>query len=220
MRSGAPLARWTLLLALLVVLRPAPGAAQEIAGMAVGPEGEPLAGVPVVLHRVGEGGGAFVATDTAGPDGTFHFAIESPDSAIYFAVVRYEGRMYVGPAAQAGAEPVTGYVLRVEPAAEAGAVGAALSGRAPAMPPARPASRTGDAASNDIGAIVLVALLGLSTATAFLVAAPRYRRRRTREALVEIAGIDRRLDDPEFDGDRADLRQRRDALREQLAPRP
>ncbi|NIQ56401.1 MAG: hypothetical protein GWN85_23900, partial [Gemmatimonadetes bacterium] len=58
--------------------------AQELAGVALGPDGEPLAGVPVVLHRVGGGSGAFVATDTTTEEGGFQFALAA-DSAVYFA---------------------------------------------------------------------------------------------------------------------------------------
>jgi hypothetical protein len=206
---------WPALPLVLLVATAAPGGGQQVAGLAVGPDGQGLVGIPVVLHRVGGGTGALVATDTSGPDGTFHFEIATPDSAVYFAAVRYEGRLYVGPAIQAGADPVTGYILRVEPRSEAGAVGAALSRGAA---PARPAAQTRDAGS-DLGAFLLVGLLALAAATAFIVAAPRYRERRTRETLVELAGIENRLDDPDGEPDREALQSRRDSLRERLAPR-
>lgn len=210
-------ARTALPLVLLVVGAATPAAGQRIVGMAVGPDGEALAGVPVVLHRVGGGTGALVATDTSGPDGTFRFQIATPDSAIYFAAVRYEGQLYVGPAIEAGADSVTGYVLRVEPGSEAGAVGSALSRAAPR---ARPAAQTRASPDSDFGAFLLVGLLALAAAVMFMVAAPRYRERRTREALIELAGIENRLDDAGPDDDTEDLRSRRDSLREQLAPRP
>ena len=216
-RRATPLARTVAVLALLGAA--APAASQEIAGMAVGPEGQPLVGTPVVLHRVGGEGGAFVATDTTAENGTFRFGIEPPDSAIYFAAIRYEGRLYVGPAARAGMEPVTGYVLRVEPGTEVGAFGTGIAG--PATPAAVSAVSTRAAGSNDTGAVLLVALLALSTVAVFIVAAPRYRRRRTREALVEVATVENRLagGEPGDPAERGELEARRDALRELLAPR-
>ncbi|HSH44877.1 MAG TPA: hypothetical protein VK966_03420, partial [Longimicrobiales bacterium] len=62
----------------------------------------------------------------------------------------------------------------------------------------------------------LVALLALVVAGIYLATAPGYRRRRQREALMELAGIEDRLaagsDDPDRD------QRRRQALRRQLAP--
>jgi hypothetical protein len=195
-----------------------PAAGQALDGVALGPDGSALDGVPVVLHRVGGGGGAFVATETTDPEGRFRFLLESADSAVYFAALRYEGRMYIGPAVQGGgAEPITDYLLRVEPGAEAGAVASALSGNAPTPPAALPAGR-GAADSSDTGALLLVGLLALTAAAIFLLAAPRYRRQRTRDALIELAELENRLagDDVE---DRARLEAERDRQRERLAPR-
>ncbi|MGK7311080.1 MAG: hypothetical protein ACN0LA_02480 [Candidatus Longimicrobiales bacterium M2_2A_002] len=217
-----PLRTVLVLAAVLAALATASTAsAQEIAGVALGPDGEPLVGAAVVLHRVGTGGGAVAGRDTTGPNGEFSFPLATSDSSVYFAAVRYQERLYVGPAAEGGGEPVTGYVLQVGPESEIGAVGAALGGAA-GPPPARARpSRATRQTDSDTGALLLVALLAVSAAAAFIFTAPRYRRRRTREAVIEVAGIENRLADPgeALDAEeRERLEARRDQLKEQLAP--
>lgn len=200
-----------------LVLPTGPLVAQELSGVALDPEGGPLADVPVVLHRVGTGGGALVGTDTTGPAGEFRFQLPARDSSVYFAALRYEGSLYIGPATRAGEEPLTGYLLQVGPDAEVGAVATALAD--PGAPPPATA-RPVPAQSTDAGAIWLVTVLAVSAAAVFLYTAPRYRRRRTREALVEVAGIENELDTVELSaGERRRLEERRDRLKEQLAPR-
>ncbi|MFW5950571.1 MAG: hypothetical protein ACOCVZ_00495 [Gemmatimonadota bacterium] len=207
-----------LLLAGLVLLGPGSVHAQELTGVALGPDGRPLTDTPVALHRVDGGGGAFVATDTTTADGGFRFPLETQDSATYFAAVRFEGRMYIGPGVQAGAEPATGYILRVSPESEAGAVAGALSGAAPPPPPARAAPRTGQA-SSDTGAFLLVGLLALGAAAVFFVAAPRYRERRTLDGVIELARIENELAETDSAEQREWLQSARARLRKQLAPR-
>jgi hypothetical protein len=207
------------LAALSLASLPTRGAAQELTGVALGPDGQGLADFPVVLHRVGGGGGGFVATDTTDPEGGFRFALESADTAIYFAALRYDGRMYIGPALEAGGEPVSGYILQVEPGSEAGAVASALSGPGPAPAPARPAAAPSAIGGSDTGALLLVGFLALAAVGAFLFTAPRYRERRTREAVIELAATENALargPDPE---DAEHLEATRDRLRNQLAPR-
>ena len=215
-----------LLLALTAAALAAPAAAtaQEIAGVAVDAAGQPLAEVPVALHRVGGGGGASVAAATTDADGRFRFTIEALDSAVYFVAMRHDGRMYIGPPARGGAERVSGYVLRAAPEAEAGAVASALSGEAggplpPDHPPLGAAQGPGPGApGGDTGAAWLVVVLAVVVAAVFVTTAPGYRRRRRREMVMELARIENRLAaaGPETDS-AADLR-RRDALRERLAP--
>lgn len=212
--------------AILLAGQPADAVAQGLSGVALDPEGAPLVGVPVLLHRVDAAGGAMAGTDTTGPDGAFGFRLESADSALYFAALRYEGQLYVGPGTPAGSEPVTDYVLQVSPSTEVGAVGAAMTGPpgggAGAPAPARPARTTRSGGSSDAGAIWLVALLALAAAAAFIYTAPRYRRSRTRDALMELAGIENRLAQPSSAlsaGEREELEERHARLKEQLAPR-
>lgn len=192
--------------------------AQELTGVALGPDGEPLTDHVVVLHRVGGGGGAFVATDTTGARGEFSFPLPAEDPALYFAALRYDGRMYIGPAAEGGGEPVAGYVLSVDPGSEAGAVASALSSQSARPTPARASAQVGAPASSDAGAFLLVGLLALTAAGIFIVAAPRYRRQRTRDALIELARIENALAAPDVQ-ERARLEADRDRHREWLAPR-
>lgn len=205
-------------LALALALVAAPAVAQEVTGVALGPDGEPLVGVTVVLHGVGAGGGAMAGTDTTGAQGEFSFDLPDGDTNVYFAALRYEGSLYVGPAIEPGTGPVTGYVLQVEPTAEVGAVGAALS-NATSPPPAQPRPASGS--SSDTGALLLVAALALTAAAVFVFTAPRYRERRTRESVMEVARIENQLAeasqelDPE---ERQRLEARRDQLKEQLSP--
>lgn len=210
--------------ALSVLLLPASAASQEVHGVALDPRGEPLTGVVVALHRIGDTGpGANVASVTTDADGRFHFEIETPDSAVYFAAMRYGDRMYIGPPAMAGVERVEDYVLAADPAAEAGAVAGALSGQGAGgmfpgqavgqAPPPSPASRDGGQAI-----LLVVGLVALMAAALFLVTTPRYRRRRTRDALVELATLENRLADGSSAQDQTEMALRRDQLRERLAP--
>lgn len=216
-------------LVLATCVLPAVATAQEVAGVALGPHGEPLADVVVALHRVGEvGGGAHVASVTTDTDGRFHFDVQVPDSALYFAAMRYTDRMYIGPPAMGGVERVTDYVLAVDPAAEAGAVASALSGQiggsggtggTAAMGAAMPrGAASASAAGGDERALWLVALIALTAAGLFITTAPRYRRRRTRDALIEVATVENRLAGDPSDQERQELLRRRHRLRERLAP--
>jgi hypothetical protein len=196
-----------------------PGIGQELTGVALGPDGQPLERTPVALHRVGQGAGAFIATDTTDADGAFGFELEA-DSAVYFAAARFEGRMYIGPAVQAGTAVVRDYVLQIDPANEAGAVASAIG---PRQPPARPATPPGQGApggSSDEGALLLVGLLALGAAGAFFFAAPRYRQRQTRDSLIELAAVENALADGPDADERPRLEADRDRLRDRLAPRP
>lgn len=207
----------TVLIALLLsaAVHAVPAAAQELTGVAIGPDGQPISGAPVALHRVGGGSGAFVGSDTTGPEGEFRFELQ-PDSAVYFAALRYSGRMYIGPTVRPGTVPIADYVLRVDPANEAGAVASGMAGQAQAPPPRTSAPP----ADSDAGALLLVGLLALAAAAAFFFAAPRYRHRRTREALIELAALENALADATEEDDTARLRADRDRLRASLAPRP
>jgi hypothetical protein len=174
----------------------------------------------VVLHRVGMAGGALAGTDTTDAEGAFRFPLEAPDSALYFAAVRYGESLYIGPVTGAGGAGISEYVLQVSPGSEVGAVGAALGNPGPPPAAARPAQAARQSGS-DAGALWLVGLLALTAAAVFVYTAPRYRRRRTRDAVIEVAGIENRLADPSgalSPEDRERLQERRDRLKEQLAP--
>jgi hypothetical protein len=219
-----PALRVVPLVALLALL-PLAGAtaAQEVRGVALDPQGQPLPGVVVALHRVGDmGAGANVASETTDEAGRFHFRVEEPDSALYFAAMRYGGSMYIGPPAMAGVQRVDDYVLVADPSAEAGAVASALArepgmgagGMGGAAQAARPAA---GGQGTDV-ALAVVGLLALVAAGLFLTTAPRYRRRRTRDTLLEVATVENRLAEGPDPDEREDLERRRDQLRRRLAP--
>jgi hypothetical protein len=194
--------------------------AQEVRGVAVGPGGEPLPGVVVALHRIGDmGAGANVASTTTDQDGRFEFQVATPDSALYFAAMRYGEALYIGPPAMAGAERVTGYVLAADPSAEAGAVASALSRPPGALPATGAQPRAAPPRQGGGGpALWIAALLALAAAAVFITTAPRYRRRRTREALVELATLENALAAGSPAADQTEIVRRRDQLRERLAP--
>jgi hypothetical protein len=209
-----------------LVAVPGPSAGQEVRGVALDPDGDPLPGVVVALHRIGDmGSGANVASVTTDEAGRFRFEVEVADSALYFAAMRYADAMYIGPPAMAGVERVEDYILRAEPSAEAGAVASALS-RQPGMGtgggmPGVAAQAPGVGPTGQGGAdlaLIVVALLALAAAGLFITTAPRYRRRRTRDTLVEVATLDNRLAEGALPEERAELERRRDQLRSRLAP--
>ncbi len=207
--------------ALGLLLGPAMAGAQELSGVALGPDRQPLADHTVILHRVGAGGGATAGSDTTNAVGEFSFTLDGDAQSAYFAALRYDGELYIGPAAD-GSQSITDYVLEVNPAAAIGNVGGVSRGGAlpPAQPPRQTAPGGGSMGSSDAGALWLVALLALGAAAVFVLTAPRYRRRRTRDAVIEVASIENRLAADELsEEERGRLQTRHDRLKEQLAPR-
>jgi hypothetical protein len=171
----------------------------------------------VLLHRVNEAGGALAATDTTDAAGRCDFELDGNDQSAYFAALRFEDEIYMGPPVQGG-QTITDYVLEVSPSSSISAVtGAMGGGMPPAQNPTRPPASGG---SSDVGALWLVGLLAIGAAAAFVLTAPRYRRRRTREALVELGTLESRLvgDEELSDSERQRLAARRARLKEQLAP--
>lgn len=212
--------------AMTVLATPGPSAGQEVRGVALDPHGNPIPGVVVALHRIGDmGSGANVASVTTDEAGRFRFAVEAADSALYFAAMRYADAMYIGPPAMAGVERVEDYVLIADPSAEAGAVASALS-RQPGMgigggmaggAAQPPGSGTTGQGRADL-ALIAVALLALAAASLFITTAPRYRRQRSRDTLIEIATLENRLAEDPLPEERAELERRRDQARSRLAP--
>lgn len=212
MTSRGPLTGLLLLLGLA-----APAAAQHISGLALGPDGGPLPNVPVALHRVGGSANASVATRTTDARGRFTFEIEVADSAVYFAAIRHEGRLYIGPPVRGGSGRVSEYEIRAEPSYEAGAVASALSRSVPGVGGMQRLPRGGSGTGSAAVAGVL-GLLALAMVVTFLAVAPGYRRKRRRELVLELASIENRLADADRTPE-AGLEQRRQQLRERLEPR-
>ncbi len=212
------------LLIAAAVLWASPAAAQHLAGIARGPDGEPLPDVTVAIHKVGAGGGEAVATGSTAADGTFRFDIPMADSALYFGAIRYNGSMYLGPGVRGGQGPVDDYIIQVGPDAEAGAVASALSGGGIAgdagsgagMPAA--GGRAPISANGAAGAALLVAFLAMATAGIFVAAAPGYRRRRTRDELIEIARLQTGLESAEAGPEKEAMERKIRALKERLLP--
>jgi hypothetical protein len=81
----------------LLMLLPAPLAAQWVTGRVVRPEGGdsvPVPGIRVVLHQVGAGEQGPVDSTPSGPDGGFRFALVRDTSTLYLLSARYEGIEY------------------------------------------------------------------------------------------------------------------------------
>jgi hypothetical protein len=221
----APLA--TIALALLV---PCVGLGQEperrIDGVVVGADGESVAGLAVMLHRMGDAGGALLATDTTSAEGRFSFTIPDDEpGALHFAAASAEGALFVGPVLAPGAEVPDPYTIALRPGIDAGSVvledGSVLPpdafGSAPTPAPATaPAPEDPrPAALAMLGTLALLLALGLHWRDGA-------RRSAFRRAIVELAELDA--------GDAAGARvprgldpeERRDELRERahaLRPR-
>ena len=199
---------------LLALLLPAVRVdAQVVSGVALDSAGRPVPDIAVALHRVGGTSAMSVATDVTDADGRFRFEVQAVDSAVYFAAMRLGESLYIGAPVRAGVERVEDYRLQAGPSTEAGAVASALAGAAPPRLP-------GQAPPPDpgAGAAWIVLFLAVGAATAFVLAAPAYRRRKRRDLLIELAMVENSLDDPAFQGERDALAERSASLREQLSP--
>jgi hypothetical protein len=103
----------------LVMLAPATALrAQEhaLGGRVVGPDGDPLAGQPVILHRVAAGSGATIAADTTDADGRFLLRFEAGatgDDAAYFVAARWQGELYIGPPFRTPIDTTADYTMQV-----------------------------------------------------------------------------------------------------------
>ena len=159
---------WTGLLAIAGGLVPfaAPAAAQQqqLTGQVLDAEERPVAGLEVVLHRVTEGGGTIVASDTSDTEGAFTLRSgDDPPDAVYFVAARYEGQLHIGSMLRAPF-PAGEYVLRVggDPVT------------APVETPVRPVAGSRRPA---IALMVMVGLLGLGVFGFVRAARPSARRR-------------------------------------------
>lgn len=117
MRRTASLRQWTGLLAIVggLVRFAAPAAAQTLTlpGEVLDPAGQPVAGLEVFLHRVTQGGGLTVATDTTDANGAFELRADSDTAqAVYFVAARYQEQVHIGPMLRAPF-PDGDYVLRL-----------------------------------------------------------------------------------------------------------
>ncbi len=89
-----------LAVASLLLLAPAVSAQDvSITGRVIGPAAEPIAGQPVLLHRVTDEGGALLSQSTTDDEGRFTLraAPKAPGTGVYFVAVRYRDQLHIGP---------------------------------------------------------------------------------------------------------------------------
>lgn len=155
------------------------------AGRVLGPDGTPLPGQDVVLHRVDAAGGATIAETVSDADGAFSMtaAATADTSAVFFVAARHAGELYIGPPFKPGMPGTMDQQIQVGvPGMSASAMLAQDGGTA--LPPTgtRPVtSRT--------WLLLLVPLLGVA-AVALSVIIPRRRIPEDRALLIRVARLD------------------------------
>jgi hypothetical protein len=186
--------RLAVAVACTTVLLPAgPAVGQQgeimVAGMAVGPDNEPLAGQRVVLHRVDAGGGATIAEAETDPDGSFVMSAPATadTSALYFVAARYEGELYIGPPFRADQASAADQLIQVGvPGMSATALlEDAQGGFGAAMPSGRPAT-----ARNWL--LLIIPLVGVAGVALFMLV-PRSSIPEDRRLLIQVAELDERM---------------------------
>jgi hypothetical protein len=87
-----------------------------VRGVVRGPDGSPLGGQAVVLHRVTGSAGLTVAGDTSAADGSFRLEVADAAAdadAVYFLAARFEGELYIGDAFKAPFDSTTQHAVLV-----------------------------------------------------------------------------------------------------------
>lgn len=172
----------------------------RIAGHAIDPQGQPLPGLEVLLHRVDEAGGASLGSATTDSTGAFSLSAEAvaDTQAVYFAAARLDGQLYIGPFVR-DPDGSTPYMLVV--GGEPVSLGPATSMPA-TMPPVSPGGGPRRAL---LVLLPLLALLGVAAWALAKSARPPARRR----ALMRVATIDEEIEhagsDPQLEAERRKL---------------
>lgn len=81
-----------------------PRSSGDVRGRVLGPDGKPLGGQSVVLHRVTGSSGLTVASGTSDANGAFLLHVADPSAvpdAVYFLAARYKSELYIGDAFKA-----------------------------------------------------------------------------------------------------------------------
>lgn len=108
-------------------------------GQVIGPDGKPLGGQVVVIHRVNGASGITVATDTSDSAGNFEMQVNdtgrAPD-AVYFLAARFKNELYIGDAFKAPFDTASHSVLVGTAATSARALISGVAGEQAALPPA------------------------------------------------------------------------------------
>lgn len=150
---------------------------------------QPVAGQAVTLHRVTDGGGETLATDTTDAQGGFSFEYAPAGEAIHFGATRYQNQLYIGETfREAPVQP--DYTISVGPGATPINLGPVRPEAAAQPPPADNSARKAG-----IMIVVTVALLGVSI-FAFAMSRRTDPRRRL---LIEVADLDNRHADAPLD---------------------
>lgn len=172
----------------------------RIAGHAIDPQGQPLPGLEVLLHRVDEAGGASLGSATTDSTGAFSISAEAvaDTQAVYFAAARLDGQLFIGPFVR-DPDGSTPYMLVV--GGEPVSLGPAMP-QTTTMPPVSPG---GGPRRKLLVLLPLLALLGVA-AWALAKSARTPARRRT---LMRMAIIDEELEqggaDPQLEAERKRL---------------
>lgn len=186
----------------------APAASQStrevrIEGRAIDPQGQPVADLEILLHRVDAAGGSSLDAATTDSTGAFSVSAESAvdTSAVFFAAARYNDELYIGPFLRE-TDGGTPYILVVG--------GEPVNLGAPGGPGILPPVSPGEGPRRQL--LVLLPLTGLLGVAAWALARgvrPDARRR----AIMRIAAIDEDLAEGGAD---AQLQSERDRLMERL----
>jgi hypothetical protein len=196
-----------------IAMLPAAAAAQQeltVSGRVIGADTMPMAGQPVMLHRVDAAGGATIAEDVTAADGTFRMgAPASADAeAVYFVASRLDGELYIGPPFRATDESAANQLLQVGvPAMSATALLEGQQAPVVGAPMRRPATP-----SNWL--LLIVPLVGVAAAALWMLI-PRGTIPEQRQLLIRVAELDERLAAAP-PGQRETLRAERDQLMARL----
>lgn len=155
------------------------------AGRVLGPDGTPLPGQDVVLHRVDAAGGATIAETVSGADGTFAMtaAATADTSAVFFVAARHAGELYIGPPFKPGMPGTMDQQIQVGvPGMSASAMLAQDGGTT--LPPTGPRPVT-----SRTWLLLLVPLFGVA-AVALSILIPRRRIPEDRALLIRVARLD------------------------------
>lgn len=150
-------------------------------GQVADPEGLPVAGITVSLHRVNDEGGMEVGKGVSDAAGNFEIEIDPAlEGGVFFAATRFEGTLYMG-------EPFRS--LTDLPAEYRVVVGEGGFAGGPAVQPAPNSAPDPADERRGLGVILIFAAIGIAAIGLPII---RYRQGpyRARRILVEIAELD------------------------------
>jgi hypothetical protein len=158
-----------------------------VRGHVLGPDGKPLPGQAVVLHRVTGSNGLTVATGTSESDGSFRLRVTdvttASEDAVYFLAARYNQELYIGDAFKAPFDTTADHNVRVGVAETSARALVSGVGDDPAVPQAPPPKDPTRWLIFIMPALALIALI-------VMLFGPRGRVPARRRILLEIAKLD------------------------------